>query len=836
MDLAANMKQSRTQSLKKSSSLDEDGLGQPVSGGSGDRTRALVGILDESSRIGGRQHRRRVSEDSRGGSRAPSSVTNFEDVIFVDMFDSSHLVSSPAEQNDLSRLSSKASSMFNIAFESGSNQQRLKRRERRLSMEVETRKSGSTNSFRRLLSRFDRPPTLKSRAWEWKRPIDEDSIQPVGALLYLAIIGWLTFAICFSVSFVTDALDTRIKELEFQSVVVLRSIAAVGAFLIPSYFSEYAIGSGIPELKCILSGSFLPHSLSPSTIGTRVAGLTLALVSGLSVGRLGPFMHIAAGIASTIARLNIFPSLSSSAKYQVQAISAATAAGVGATLGSPVGGTLMSIELMSSYYFVHWLPMALYCSVMGYILAVSVIRMDEKPFFNTNVHAELHDSAFSRLISYVVLGCVCGVVGHLLVKFTSSSIAFRSKYLPTKKRSLCVALVLCFTIVHNLICHNLGGLLWASQRKGVRTVFTAGLDNLPVWKALQDTGLTRGQQSIVTLGIFVVTKFILTGLTLALPVPAGTFGPIFEVGALLGAFVGALAKLLPLLSVFDTRVYAIAGAAALPTGVMHTISIAVVMLELVGDSVNILPVALACLSSYFTSKLLTADLFSVIIKRRLLPLVIGLRESHEVEREKWRSEIAGTAAKEIMVTDYPYVTRRSSRATVQALLTRTGWTVCAFLSDEESRFLLGVISRSAIEDSLRSRTEKYGGLVTSGVKFLEEYDQKTGHAFVDPAPLQLPSNTPYWKVATYFQMLGVAFVFVVQDGHCEGMITKGTLISYNHRFHDINEAPIADDHPAEDVILGEAIDKYFQDSSPRYRKTPDQHPCEPTETSQLIPT
>mmetsp|Transcript_13638 Transcript_13638/g.54686 ORF Transcript_13638/g.54686 Transcript_13638/m.54686 type:complete len:294 (+) Transcript_13638:2657-3538(+) len=293
---------------------------------------------------------------------------------------------------------------------------------------------------------------------------------------------------------------------------------------------------------------------------------------------------------------------------------------------------------------------------------------------------------------------------------------------------------------------------------------------------------------------------------------------------------------MPRLSVFDTRVYAIAGAAALPTGVLHTISVAVVMLELVGDSVNILPVAIACLSSYFTSKLFTADLFSVIIKRRLLPLVIGLRESHEVEREKWRSEIAGTAAKKFMITDFPYVTRRSSRSAVQALLTKSGWTVCAFLSDEESRFLLGVISRSAIEDSLRSRTQKYGGLVTSGVKFLEEYDQKTGHAFVDPAPLQLPSNTPYWKVATYFQMLGVTFVFVVQDGRCEGMITKGTLISYNHRFHDINEAPIADDQPAEDVILGEAIDKYFHDSSPMHRKTSNQQPCEPTETSRLIPT
>jgi len=83
----------------------------------------------------------------------------------------------------------------------------------------------------------------------------------------------------------------------------------------------------------------------------------------------------------------------------------------------------------------------------------------------------------------------------------------------------------------------------------------------------------------------------------------------------------------------------------------------------------------------------------VIIKRRLLPLLLKLALTTVF--------ISGTAAKKFMITDFPYVTRRSSRSAVQALLTKSGWTVCAFLSDEESRFLLGVISRSAIEDSLR---------------------------------------------------------------------------------------------------------------------------------------
>lgn len=63
--------------------------------------------------------------------------------------------------------------------------------------------------------------------------------------------------------------------------------------------------------------------------------------------------------------------------------------------------------------------------------------------------------------------------------------------------------------------------------------------------------------------------------------------------------------------------------------------------EITGEGMNAVPVMLACLVSYFVSKALTTDLFSMIIKRRQLPFIIGLRETQEVEREKWRAEIAG---------------------------------------------------------------------------------------------------------------------------------------------------------------------------------------------------
>jgi H+/Cl- antiporter ClcA len=83
--------------------------------------------------------------------------------------------------------------------------------------------------------------------------------------------------------------------------------------------SGIAAGSGIPDMKCILSGYDLPDHVSGWTGFAKASGLVLACGSGLPVGREGPLVHIAGCLASWLLGWPWFARLAASKErtYQV---------------------------------------------------------------------------------------------------------------------------------------------------------------------------------------------------------------------------------------------------------------------------------------------------------------------------------------------------------------------------------------------------------------------------------------------------------------------------------------------------------------------------------------
>lgn len=72
------------------------------------------------------------------------------------------------------------------------------------------------------------------------------------------------------------------------------------------YLSPEAEGSGIPEIKSILSGTHIPRYFSLKTLAAKAIGLVSAYAAGLSIGREGPLVHIAGTIAHNLCRLDCF--------------------------------------------------------------------------------------------------------------------------------------------------------------------------------------------------------------------------------------------------------------------------------------------------------------------------------------------------------------------------------------------------------------------------------------------------------------------------------------------------------------------------------------------------
>ena len=66
------------------------------------------------------------------------------------------------------------------------------------------------------------------------------------------------------------------------------------------YISRESAGSGMPQLKAVLSGVTIDNFLSFRTYIAKVIGLICMLLSGLSLGKEGPFVHIAACIAEML--------------------------------------------------------------------------------------------------------------------------------------------------------------------------------------------------------------------------------------------------------------------------------------------------------------------------------------------------------------------------------------------------------------------------------------------------------------------------------------------------------------------------------------------------------
>ena len=151
------------------------------------------------------------------------------------------------------------------------------------------------------------------------------------------------------------------------------SIIAIGA---PALITTNALGSGIPEMKCILSGATFRRYLSMGTFVAKLLSITFATGSGTSllplnkhsltknlklgllVGKVGPFAHIGAIIVNLLSKVPLFyyvrkvsPTYSpqiwfltshscdmqNSNLYQ-QMLDVGCGLGLVITLGSPIGG------------------------------------------------------------------------------------------------------------------------------------------------------------------------------------------------------------------------------------------------------------------------------------------------------------------------------------------------------------------------------------------------------------------------------------------------------------------------------------------------------------------
>ncbi|TEB30350.1 voltage-gated chloride channel [Coprinellus micaceus] len=363
--------------------------------------------------------------------------------------------------------------------------------------------------------------------------------------------------------------------------------------------AKYAAGSGISEIKCILAGFVMQGFLGFSTFFIKTMTLPLVIASGLSVGKEGPFVHVACSIGTVVA--GFFETYRRSQSKMREIITAASAAGVAVAFGSPIGGVLFSIEEMSHTFSIKTMWRSFFCALVATftLSAMNPFRTGKLVMFQVTYDRDWH---FFEIFFFIILGVFGGLYGAFMVKFNLQVAAFRRKHLANHGVAEAVTLAILTATVGYF-----NRFLRIDMTSSMAILFKECEGGGNIHNLCQTE---RQWQIVNSLLLATIIRSGFAVITYGCKVPGGIFIPSMAVGATFGRMLGIMVKAMytayPTSGIFKVcapdipcitpGTYAFLGAAAALSGVMRiTVTVVVVMFELTGALTYILPTMIVLL-------------------------------------------------------------------------------------------------------------------------------------------------------------------------------------------------------------------------------------------------
>ncbi|KAF2900622.1 hypothetical protein ILUMI_05561 [Ignelater luminosus] len=444
-----------------------------------------------------------------------------------------------------------------------------------------------------------------------------------------------------------------------------------------------SIGSGIPEMKTILRGVALKEYLTFRTLVAKVIGLTATLGSGMPLGKEGPFVHIASIVATLLSKLVTgFQGIYENESRNTEMLAAACAVGVASCFAAPVGGVLFSIEVTTVYFAVRNYWRGFFAAVCG----ATVFRLLSVWFEKAATVTAVFKTSFTmdfpfdpqELFVFALIGVVCGLGGASYVWMHRRYVMFmrknkainsflqKNRFLYPAIVSLMVATI-SFPLgagqfmagdltTHEQVSNLLGNFTWTGKNLTVEEQ-----DILEHWQ-------TPYSGVYVSLTGFMLFTFIFSIISSTIPVPSGSFIPVFKIGAALGRVVGELMHMWFSQGMqYGGRVsqivpggYAAVGAAAFSGAVTHTISVSVIVFEMTGQITHIIPIMIAVLISNAIASLLFPSIYDSIILIKKLPYLPDFLPSS--------SGMYSVYVEDFMTRDVKYIYEGMSYEQLKAIL------------------------------------------------------------------------------------------------------------------------------------------------------------------------
>lgn len=393
------------------------------------------------------------------------------------------------------------------------------------------------------------------------------------------------------------------------------------ATIFTEYVQPLGMGTGIPQLTTILSGTKIKGFFDIQTLLAQVVGICAIKSSGIICGDEGPIVLISASISHQLMRARWFKKIWKTPGMKHMIYSAAASSGFACAFGSsPVGGILMCVELLQSFFPTRLLWYCFLAAVTASTLwTVLINSYFETSIFQSKYHSNIstQPAGIVDFLGVLILGAICGLLGYLFT-FCNCKLIIIRRWINEKIGKIVVSHVQTHIYVAT-VCF-LTGLLTFPDFSLSSSLYNHDAFREIISSDSLDSGVwIMGHSVFGGLLVFFVFRFWLQILSLSFPAPVGLFSPLMTLGACLGRLVGEMMNRSFPGSVLPAGTYAIFGAAALPGSSFQALSAAVVVMELTGLSNSFLLLVVTTMISYFISRALSPSIFQSLIVMQNLP-------------------------------------------------------------------------------------------------------------------------------------------------------------------------------------------------------------------------
>jgi CIC family chloride channel protein len=304
----------------------------------------------------------------------------------------------------------------------------------------------------------------------------------------------------------------------------------------------------------------------------KIAASAITIGTGGSAGREGPTAQIAAGAGSALGDL-----FNLSSHDRRIALAAGIGAGIGSIFKAPLGGAILSMEILYRRDFeTEALLPSFISSVVGY--SIFSAWAGWTPTFGAGTVPPFQ--RVRELIAYAVLGIVCGLLG---IAYGRSFYAIRDFF---KKMR-----------IPNWVKPAIGGLLVGIAGMFLPQILGMGYGWLQF--------AINGNFTYLSIGILfavIIGKILATGLTIGSGGSGGVFAPGLVIGGMAGGLLWSLLHNITNIVPSSPAAFVVVGMMALFGGIAK-VPLAVILMvsEMTQDYSLLVPSMLACTVAYFVA-------------------------------------------------------------------------------------------------------------------------------------------------------------------------------------------------------------------------------------------